>query len=217
MVRPALTSLVPAVVRVGRPRLVHVMNTPPHDAIPPSGQFPDPPGPAGTARLRPPLRMVSGRAIGVWTLRLLFGAVFNLVLLSLVAWAASAAPWGWIPEWASHNAWALPVAYSVYAVAKIAIVPSWRYRVHRWEVADDVIYTREGWISRAWQLVPVNRLQTVDHTQGWLERIFGVATLQVQTASYAGSSTIEGLDADEARRLSEELAVRAGTLRDDAT
>ncbi|MEU3017637.1 PH domain-containing protein [Nocardiopsis sp. NPDC007018] len=193
------------------------MNTPPHDAIPPSGGLPDPSGPVGTARLRPPLRRVSGRAIGVWTLRLIFGALFTLTLFLLLAWGASSAPWGWIPGWASHHAWVLPVAYSVYAVAKIAIVPSWRYRVHRWEVTEDVIYTREGWISRAWQLVPVNRLQTVDHTQGWLERMFGVATLKVQTASFAGSSTIEGLDADEARGLSERLAVRAGTLRDDAT
>lgn len=194
------------------------MNTPPHDAIPQPGEPPEPPEPAtGVARLRPPLRRVSGRSIGVWTLRLLFGAVFNLVVFSLLAWGVSTAGWGWIPVWAVENAWALPVAYAVYALAKVAIVPSWRYRVHRWEVTDDVIYTRVGWISRAWQLVPVNRLQTVDHTQGWLERVFSVATLKVQTASYAGSSTIEGLDSEEARRLSEELAVRAGTLRDDAT
>ncbi|MGW5877077.1 PH domain-containing protein [Nocardiopsis terrae] len=193
------------------------MNTPPHDAIPPRGEPSQSPERTGSARLRPPSRRVSGRAIGVWTLRLLFGAVLTLVVLSLLAWGASSAPWAWIPERAAENAWMLPVAYSVYALAKIAIVPSWRYRVHRWEVGADVIYTRAGWISRTWQLVPVNRLQTVDHTQGWLERVFDVATLQVQTASYAGSSTIEGLDSDEARRLSEELAVRAGTLRDDAT
>ena len=90
-------------------------------------------------------------------------------------------------------------------------------RDSRWEVGEDVIYTRAGWIARAWQLVPVNRIQTVDHTQAMLERVFDVATLQVQTASYAGSSTIEGLDAEEARVLSEELAARAATLRDDAT
>ena len=169
------------------------------------------------AHLRPPLRRVSGRAIGVWTLRLVFGSLFNLLLLSALAWVVGTFTWGWVPEWIRQNPWVLPAAYTVYALIKIAIVPSWRYRVHRWEVTEDVIYTRVGWISRAWQLVPVNRLQTVDHTQGWLERVFDVATLKVQTASYAGSSTIEGLDAEEARRLSEELAVRAGTLRDDAT
>lgn len=195
------------------------MNTPPYDAIPDSGGPPERPGSGvgETARLRPPLRQVSSRAIGVWTLKLLFSGVLTLILLSAVAWAASSLGWAWIPGWVRGNAWLLPVVYVVYALLKVAIVPSWRYRVHRWEVADDVIYTRTGWISRSWQLVPVSRLQTVDHTQGWLERVFDVATLKVQTASYAGSSTIEGLDAEEARRLSGELAERAGTLRDDAT
>lgn len=176
------------------------------------------PGPApGHARLRPPLRRVSNRAIPLWTLRLAIGAVFTLVFLSLFAWVATTMPWPLFPAWLRENGWWIPGIYTVYALAKIAIAPTWRYRVHRWEVTDDVIYTRTGWISRAWQLVPVSRIQTVDHTQAWLERVFGVATLQVQTASYAGSSTIEGLDAVEAQRLSEELAVRAGELRDDAT
>nr|WP_152692027.1 PH domain-containing protein [Nocardiopsis sp. RV163] len=193
---------------------MRVMDTP---ATPGPQEPPRTPGPEAPVRLRPPLRRVSGRAIGVWTLRLLFAGVFFLLLLSAVAWAVSSLGWTWIPPWARDNAWLLPGVYALYALVEIAVVPSWRYRVHRWEVAGDVIYTRAGWFSRSWQLVPVNRLQTVDHTQGWLERLFGVATLEVQTASYAGSSTIEGLDAEEARLLSEELAVRAGTLRDDAT
>ncbi|OOC54486.1 hypothetical protein NOSIN_12270 [Nocardiopsis sinuspersici] len=196
-----------------------MMNTPPHEAAPGPGEAPEPPGPdtGETARLRPPLHRVSGRAIGVWTVRLLLASAFTLALACALAWGASSLGWAWIPAWARDNAWLLPAVYAVYALLKVAIVPSWRYRVHRWEVADDVVYTRTGWVSRSWQLVPVSRLQTVDHTQGWLERMFDVATLEVQTASYAGSSTIEGLDEKEARRLSEELAVRAGALRDDAT
>ncbi|MDT0329629.1 PH domain-containing protein [Nocardiopsis lambiniae] len=170
-----------------------------------------------TARLRPPERRVSGRAVGVWTVRLLMGGVFVTLMLSVAAWAVTSLGWGWPSPWVREYAPFVPLVYGTYALARAAIVPSWRYRVHRWEIAEDVIYTRAGWVSRTWQLVPVNRLQTVDHTQGWLERLFGVATLEVQTASYAGSSTIEGLDAEEARGLSEELAVRAGALRDDAT
>lgn len=195
------------------------MNTPPsHDAQSGPGEWPESSGPEVTvAELRPPLRRVSGRAVGMWTLRLLFSVAFNLIVVSVLALGLANMPWVWIPEPLRENASLLPVVYGAYALLKVAIVPSWRYRVHRWEVTDDVIYTRAGWINRAWQLVPVNRLQTVDHTQGWLERVFDVATLQVQTASHAGSSRIEGLDAEEARELSEELAVRAATLRDDAT
>ena len=200
-------------------RLGIVMNTPPsHDAQSGPGEWPESSGPEVTvAELRPPLRRVSGRAVGMWTLRLLFSVAFNLIVVSVLALGLENMPWVWIPEPLRENASLLPVVYGAYALLKVAIVPSWRYRVHRWEVTDDVIYTRAGWINRAWQLVPVNRLQTVDHTQGWLERVFDVATLQVQTASHAGSSRIEGLDAEEARELSEELAVRAATLRDDAT
>lgn len=201
------------------PRLVWVRNTPPYEPVPVSQGPPGPrePGEGEAARLRPPLRRVSGRAVGVWALRALPVSVILLLLLFAAARAVTSSDWTWVPAWAGDNAWLLPQAYAVYALFRVVVVPLWRYRVHRWEVAGDVIYTRKGWLSRSWQLVPVNRLQTVDHTQGWLERVFGVATLEVQTASYAGSSTIEGLEAEEARRLSEELAVRAGTLRDDAT
>lgn len=148
---------------------------------------------------------------------MLIGVALNLALVSVAAVMLANLPLSWIPDWLSENARVLPIAYGVYGLIKVAVVPSWRYRVHRWEVGDDVIYTRAGWIARAWQLVPVNRIQTVDHTQAMLERVFDVATLRVQTASFAGSSTIEGMDADEARVLSEELAARATTLRDDAT
>ncbi len=145
------------------------------------------------------------------------GAVVLAAVLCAAAWGVTAGDWGWRPEPVRRFAWWVPAVYGIYAVVRIGVAPSWRYRVHRWEVTADVIYTRVGWVSRQWQLVPVSRVQTVDHKQGWLERLFRVATLKVQTASHAGSSTIEGLDAEEARRISEELAVRAAELRDDAT
>ncbi len=138
-------------------------------------------------------------------------------VLSLIAWGMVSAAWPWVPGWLLEHVWWIPGVYLGYALVKTIVAPRWRYRVHRWEVTSDVVYTRTGWLSRAWQLVPVSRIQTVDHTQSWLERMFNVATLRVQTASYAGSSTIEGLDAAEAQRISEELAVRIGEVRDDAT
>ncbi|GAA3727858.1 PH domain-containing protein [Salinactinospora qingdaonensis] len=140
-----------------------------------------------------------------------------LAILVALAWWGSHPRVGWLPGAIEGFAWWIPGLYFAYALLKTAVAPQWRYRVHRWEIAADVVYTRVGWVSRQWQLVPVSRIQTVDHTQGWLERMFNVATLQIQTASHAGSSSIEGLDADLARRLSEDLAVRASELRDDAT
>ena len=72
----------------------------------------------------------------------------------------------------------------------------WRYAVHRWEVTDTFIVTRAGAVFRDWRIVPLHRVQTVEVSQSILERIFGVARLVIRTASYAGSTDIEGMDAD---------------------
>lgn len=153
----------------------------------------------------------------MWTLGNAVSSVVVTAVLGALVWGVVSAAWSWIPGWLLERAWWLPGIYAGYALVRTVVAPRWQYRVHRWEATSDVVYTRTGWLSRSWQLVPVSRIQTVDTTQGWLERAFRLATLRVQTASYAGSSTIEGLDADEARRISEELAVRIGDIRDDAT
>ncbi|RNL85103.1 hypothetical protein EFW17_09890 [Halostreptopolyspora alba] len=153
----------------------------------------------------------------MWTLGTAVSSVMVTAVLGALVWGVVSAAWSWVPDWLLERAWWIPVIYAGYALVKTVVAPRWRYRVHRWEVTSDVVYTRTGWLSRTWQLVPVSRVQTVDTTQGWLERAFRLATLRVRTASYAGSSTIEGLDADEARRVSEELAVRIGDVGDDAT
>lgn len=153
----------------------------------------------------------------MWTLQAVIGSAILLALLCAAVWGLRLASWEWVPDPLLSNAWWLPGLFAAYAAARAAIMPRWRYRVHRWEITADVVYTRSGWFSRQWQLVPVSRIQTVDHRQGWMERLFRVATLEVQTASHAGSSTIEGLDAADARRISEELAERAAELRNDAT
>ncbi|WP_184583655.1 PH domain-containing protein [Lipingzhangella halophila] len=170
-----------------------------------------------TTRLRAPQHRVSPRAVPMWTLSHTVSSILITAVLIAAVWGVVAAGWSWVPAWLLERAWWIPVLYAGYALVKTVVAPRWRYRVHRWEVTADVVYTRTGWLSRAWQLVPVGRIQTVDTTQGWLERMFRLATLRVQTASYAGSSTIEGLDAAEAQRISEELALRVGDVGDDAT
>src|SRR5690625_600153 len=172
---------------------------------------------ATTTRLRPPENRVSPRSVRMWTLQSAVGSAVLLALLCAAVWGVRWASWAWIPDWGLRNAWWIPVLYAVYGLASTVVVPQWRYRVHRWEITADVVYTRSGWVSRQWQLVPISRIQTVDHRQGWLERLFRVATLEVQTASHAGSSTIEGLGADDAKRFSVALADRAEALRADAT
>lgn len=170
-----------------------------------------------SARLRPPENLVSPRAIPLWTLRNIVGAVVKLLVVGIAVFLLATFRPSLAPDWLLDNVWWIVGAYALYVIAKAILVPQVRYRVHRWEITADTVYTRGGWLNVQWQLVPVSRIQTVDHTQDWLERVFGLATLEVQTASHAGSSSIVGLEAIDAQRISEDLAARAGELRDDAT
>jgi membrane protein YdbS with pleckstrin-like domain len=138
-----------------------------------------------------------------------------------VAWGAAAwieeTKWSVLPSAATARIWWLPVVVGAFGVVSVLVAPVWRYQVHRWEADFDVVYTRTGWFSRHWLLVPVSRIQTVDTEQGWIERVLRLATLRIATASHAGSSKLAGLPVDVATTLAEELAKRAHDLRDDAT
>ena len=72
------------------------------------------------------------------------------------------------------------------SAAYAVVMPSLRYRIHRWEVTSDAIFTRSGWLSREQRIAPLNRVQTVDSHQGALMRLFGLSSITVTTASAAG-------------------------------
>jgi membrane protein YdbS with pleckstrin-like domain len=121
-----------------------------------------------------------------------------------------ATDWLPIPWWAIALVAALAAAY-------VAVMPAWRYRVHRWEVTETAVYTQTGWWVRERRIAPMSRIQTVDHAEGALARLFGLAAVTVTTASAAGALEIVGLERDRALALVEELAVQADTVSGDAT
>lgn len=78
---------------------------------------------------------------------------------------------------------------------------SWGYA----ERADDLLITH-GVLFRHLVVVPYGRMQFVDVTAGPLERRFGIATVQLHTASPATDARIPGLSPTEAARLRDRLA-----------
>jgi uncharacterized protein len=112
--------------------------------------------------------------------------------------------------------WVFAVAVGVH-LAWAAVVPQWRYVVHRWEVTETAVYTQTGWWARERRIAPMSRIQTVDHAEGAIERLFRLATVTVTTASAAGALQISGLDRDVARQLVDELTLKADAVEGDAT
>ncbi|MBB2911843.1 hypothetical protein FHS43_003116 [Streptosporangium becharense] len=183
----------------------------------PAGDFG--PGPAGLVRfpLRAPANPVSRKAVALWLLHGLSWSVFVVVGSFFLARWAEDDRWSWLPDWVLGNIWWVPALTALLLLPAAIVEPFWRYAVHRWELSEDVVYTRSGWVSREWAFVPVSRIQTVDKAQGWTERALGLATVEIRTASHAGSSRIKGLDYEVAAGLAASLAHRAEQLRDDAT
>ncbi len=93
----------------------------------------------------------------------------------------------------------------VLIVARLLFLPrslrSWGYA----ERADDLL-VRHGLLYRRLAIVPYGRMQFVDVTAGPLERLFGLATVQLHTAAAATDAKIPGLRPDEAARLRDRLS-----------
>jgi membrane protein YdbS with pleckstrin-like domain len=112
---------------------------------------------------------------------------------------------------------ALAIAGSaVHAVAGAAVVlaaaaSTWsllRRRYLAWgyvERADDLL-VRRGLMFRRMSVVPYGRMQFIDVTAGPVDRVFGLATVQLHTAAAASDARIPGLAAAEAQRLRDRLA-----------
>src|SRR4051812_13772418 len=157
--------------------------------------------------LREPAGRVSPRAPLVWAAGALARGLFlgaGLFAASVVAELFTMAPWAW-------------VVYAAVVVGYTAVMPAYRYRVHRWETTERAVYTQTGWLSRERRIAPMSRVQTVDLEQGVAARALGLATVTVTTASAAGALRIEGLDAAVAERLVADLTHRADVETGDAT
>lgn len=140
----------------------------------------------------------------------LVAAVEGLVLVVAVAIAGPVT--GWLPL-----GWWVVALVVLLVGGWVAVVPRWRYAVHRWEVTGTAVYTQTGWWARERRIAPMSRIQTVDHVEGAIARLFGLSTVTVTTASAAGALEIEGLDRAVALALVDELTQMADSVPGDAT
>ena len=156
-----------------------------------------PPGEnAGALRLRPPRNRVEVRAIGWWA--------SQAALVGLPLPLTFAILWATIPP-ARGFFGVATLAALLPAVVYLAVMPLWRYRVHRWETTDKAVYSASGWLWQRWRIVPLSRVQTVDTIRGPLQQMFGLSGITVTTASAYGAVKIKGLDHRVAADLVDEL------------
>lgn len=150
------------------------------------------------------------RIIYVWRIAglifcgvILLVSLFGVVLVSLKEPAAR--PWALL-------GWVVVAAFLLWVCLT---VPPRRYRSWGYRIDDKVLETRSGKLFQVLRLLPLNRLQHVDLQRGPVERMFGLARLQLHTAgTHDATITIPGLAAEVATQLRDHLVARGG---EDAT
>ena len=103
--------------------------------------------------------------------------------------------------------------YGVLAVVLIALILGWAWVLigrnqRSWKYAEreDELLVSHGVMFRELVVVPYGRMQFVDVTAGPLERAYGMATVELHTATPATDAKIPGLHPDEAGRLRDRLS-----------
>lgn len=129
--------------------------------------------------------------------RTLLGLATALVLgLVAAAWLLELLPRGLLAVLAAVAI--LPAAFGWWLIGRNA---------RRWGYAerDDELYITRGALFRTLVVVPYGRMQFVDVQAGPLDRAYGIARIQLHTASPGTSARIPGLPAEEAARLRDRL------------
>jgi membrane protein YdbS with pleckstrin-like domain len=163
--------------------------------------------------VREPAWSLSRSAIGLWVVESVVSSAVLGIAAAAIAVFVPSEPGTPLPT----LRWLAPVVVLLYAVVAIGVRPWFKHRVYRWEVTADAVFTRTGWLTQTWTLVPISRIQTVDVTRGVLQQLFGLSSVAVLTASSEGTVRIWHLEADVAQRVAEDLAHRAEQVRDQAT
>ena len=103
--------------------------------------------------------------------------------------------------------------FLVFVVILVVIAPSIRYRCLRYEVTDDEVDIRRGWIVIRRSITPLIRVQHVDTRKGPILRMLGLANVQVFTA--ADALEIPCLNEEDAEHLRDKVAELARIAQED--
>lgn len=141
---------------------------------------------------------VSRKLIWVHLIGLLIGMLpFLVPMIVLGVIFEAVRPW----MWAAAGVWLVVLVWSAIVLVRQV------GRIGYAERTDDLLI-RRGILFRSTTVVPFGRMQFVDVKSGPIERLFGLATVELHTASAATDASIPGLPAAEAERLRDALAAR---------
>ncbi|WP_084128864.1 PH domain-containing protein [Demequina sp. NBRC 110055] len=147
----------------------------------------DPDGAAWTYVSR---KLISARLIVLWI-------CMGLPLIAVIVVGALTTAWVWLAAavFVIGGAWGSWIVYR-------------QVTAHAWIERDDDLIVKKGRLWRSVTVVPYGRMQYVEVEAGPLSRAFGIAKVQLHTASPGTDASISGVPESEAARLRDRLSSR---------
>jgi membrane protein YdbS with pleckstrin-like domain len=155
-----------------------------------------------------PANRLDRRALTVWRIGNLIGAVVFTVIIVVAAVIVIRLTDG-VADWLVS---AIAVALIGVTAALAWSQPQIDWRHWRYEIRDDEIDIKHGWLTATRTLVPISRVQHIDTQRNPIERRYKAATLVIHTA--AGTVSIPALPDDLATAIGTRITALAN-IHDD--
>ncbi len=126
-----------------------------------------------------------------------FGVPTLLPLVGFTALGVAVGGWAWTPL----AVVALLTAWGLWLIVR-------QVTAHAWAERDEDLLVKRGRLFRSLTVVPYGRMQYVEVSAGPLARAFGIARVQLHTASPGTDAHLAGVPTAEAARLRDRLASR---------
>lgn len=97
----------------------------------------------------------------------------------------------------------LSLVFGLLLVINSCISPYFRFHRYRYQIDDEFIDIREGYLFVKREIVPIERLHKMETIRGPIDTMFGVAKVKVTTAG--GEVVIRFLEQEKAERIAEGL------------
>ena len=102
------------------------------------------------------------------------------------------------------------LAFAILILFNAIVSPYFRFHRYRYQIDEECIDIREGYIFVKRDIVPIERLHKMEVSRGPIDRMFGVGKVQVTTAG--GDVTIRFLEKEKAEMIAESLMKRVNTI-----
>ena len=98
----------------------------------------------------------------------------------------------------------------VLELLETLISPYFRYNRYRYSLTDEEVQVKKGYVFLEHTIVPISRLHKINIEAGPIDRMFGLASVEITTAG--GNITIKFLERQKAEQIAQMLKKRINAI-----